>query len=297
MDGQGLSGVESQYDHLVRGAPVELQFLSRRAGPSDPRFARLRSGNPQPGARLELTIDSAIQSLAENYLADQVAASGARRGAAIVLDPFTGEVLALANVDARGSTRLTIGCTIRRLQDAFEPGSTMKGILGAIALEDRRDHARRQIFCENGEWHLAGRTIHDDSRHGWLDLGGIIEVSSNIGAAKIALATRREPIIIEGLRAFGVGRRTGIDLPGESAGLLRPPSTWQPIDLANHGFGQGVAVTPMQLAVAYAAIANGGLVMRPYVVKDAYDAAGRVHPDACAAGAAAARWRPKLRIR
>jgi cell division protein FtsI (penicillin-binding protein 3) len=106
-----------------------------------------------------------------------------------------------------------------------------------------------------------------------LDLGGIIEVSSNIGAAKIALTLGSERYY-EGLRAFGIGSRTGIDLPGEAAGLLSKPAGWKEIDLANHGFGQGVAVTPMQLAVAYAAIANGGNIIRPYVVKAAYDAEG-----------------------
>jgi cell division protein FtsI (penicillin-binding protein 3) len=180
-DGQGLSGVELEYDKLVRGAPVAMQFYHDALGHpilDSPQGLR----NAQPGARLELTIDSSIQSAAENYLSAQVEKSGAARGAAVVLDPFTGEVLALANIEgakAPGRDRLHDTAT----QDAFEPGSTMKGILGAIALQDRAISPNRQIYCENGEWHLAGRTIHDDSRHGWLDLGGIIEVASNIGAA------------------------------------------------------------------------------------------------------------------
>lgn len=271
-DGQGLSGVELQYDRLVRGAPVELQFYHDAFGhPILDSPLGLKSA--QPGARLELTIDSSIQSAAESYLTAQIEKSGARRGAAVVLDPFTGEVLALANVNAaapNGRDRLHDTAT----QDAFEPGSTMKGILGAIALQDRVITPDRRLYCENGEWHLAGRTIHDDSRHGWLDLGGIIEVSSNIGAAKIALALGADRFY-DGLTAFGIGRRSGIDLPGEAAGLLRPPSKWREIELADHGFGQGVAVTPIQLATAYAAIANGGVVMRPYVVKAAYDPSGR----------------------
>ncbi|MFI5353174.1 MAG: penicillin-binding protein [Candidatus Binatales bacterium] len=272
MDGQGLSGIESQYEHLIRGEPLELSFYRDALG--NPILdSPLALGSPEPGARIELTIDSEIQSLAENQLADQVRSSGARRGSAIVLDPFTGEVLALANVGADPSEahdRLHDPA----VEDAFEPGSTMKGILGAIALEDRTITPDSKIFCENGQYEIGRRVIHDHGRHGWLDLGGIIEVSSNIGAAKIALGLGSQHYY-EGLRAFGVGRRSGIDLPGETAGLLRPPSTWEPIDLANHGFGQGVAVTPLQLAVAYAAIANGGLLMRPFVVKNAYDAAGR----------------------
>ncbi|HJU28588.1 MAG TPA: penicillin-binding protein, partial [Candidatus Binataceae bacterium] len=272
MDGQGLSGVELQYDKLVRGEPVELRFYHDALG--HPIFdSPMELKSAEPGARLELTIDATIQAEAENYLAEQVKRSGARRGAAVVLEPFTGEVLALANVAAdRSGTRARLHDVA--VQDVYEPGSTMKGILGAIALQDHVIDPSREIFCENGEWRVGGRMIHDDSRHQWLNLGGIIEVSSNIGAAKIALmlGARR---YYEGLRAFGIGSRTGIDLPGEARGLLRSPSSWREIELADHGFGQGIAVTPIQMASAYAAIANGGVVMRPYVLKAAYDASGR----------------------
>jgi cell division protein FtsI (penicillin-binding protein 3) len=150
----------------------------------------------------------------------------------------------------------------------------MKGILGAVALQDHVIDTTREIYCENGQWHVGGRAIHDDSPHQWLNLGGIIEVSSNIGAAKIALALGSQRFY-QGLAAFGLGRKSGVDLPGEAAGLIRAPSTWRQIELADHGFGQGLAVTPIQLATAYAAIANGGIVMRPFVVRAAYDAGGR----------------------
>ena len=272
MDGQGLSGVELQYDNLIRGEPVELQFYHDALGhPILDSPMALRSA--EPGARLELTIDSAIQSAAENYLAKEIAASGAKRGAAVVLDPFSGEVLALANADANGNADERLHDTA--VQDAFEPGSTMKGLLGAIALDDHVVSTNTLINCEDGQWRLEGRTIHDDSPHLMLDLGGIIEVSSNIGAAKIALKLGAQRFG-HGLYAFGLGRRTGIDLPGEAAGLMRPPSAWGTVGLADHGFGQGIAVTPIQLAVAYAAIANGGVVMRPYVLREADAPDGRV---------------------
>jgi cell division protein FtsI (penicillin-binding protein 3) len=271
MDGQGLSGIELEYDHLIRGEPVVVSFYRDALG--HPIFdSPLALRDPEPGARIELTIDSGIQALAESELADEIRSSGARRGSAIVLDPFTGEVLALANVSADPAElgdRMHDGA----IQDAFEPGSTMKGILGAIALEDRTITPERKIYCEEGEYEIGRRRIHDHGRHGWLDLGGIIEVSSNIGAAKIALELGSQRYY-SGLRAFGIGRKTGIDLAGEAHGRLWPASTWQPIDLANHGFGQGVAVTPIQLAVAYAAIANGGVLIRPYLVKAAYDPEG-----------------------
>ena len=273
MDGQGLSGVELEYDKLIRGEPVQLSFYHDALG--HPILdSPLAIKSSQPGAQVELTIDGRIQSLAENELAQEVETSGAQRGAAIVLDPWSGEVLALANVDAKpdpihGRLHDTA------VQDAFEPGSTMKGLLASIALSNHAITQSEQIYCENGVYHLDGRTIHDDSRHGYLDLAGIIEVSSNIGASKIALRVGAKRFY-DGLRNFGIGRKTGVDLPGEANGLLSKGSTWRQIELANHGFGQGVAVTPMQLAVAYSAIANGGNVVRPYVVKSVSDAEGHV---------------------
>jgi cell division protein FtsI (penicillin-binding protein 3) len=271
VDGQGLSGVELQYDKLVRGEPVGLRFYQDALG-RPILDSPLQLKDPKMGARLELTIDSSIQAEAENYLAGQVAESGATRGTAVIVDPFTGELLALANVaSSRSGLRERLHNTA--VQDAFEPGSTVKGLLGAIALNHRIIDTSRPIYCEQGEWKLAGTTIHDDGRYGWLSLSGIIEVSSNIGAAKLALALgpRR---FYQGIAAFGLGHRTGIDLPGEASGMVRTASTWRKVELANNGFGQGLAVTPVQLVTAYAAIANGGLVLQPYVVKAAYDADG-----------------------
>lgn len=272
MDSQGLSGLELQYDRQLRGEPMLLR-VDRDALGRPILDSPLALRGPQPGARLELTIDAGVQALAETELGDEVRTSGARRGSAVVLDPFSGEVLALATVSAEsegGHDRLHDPA----VQDVFEPGSTAKGILGAIALEDQVLTAGQKIYCEDGQWMVGRRRIHDHSPHQWLDLGGIIKVSSNIGAAKIALrlGARR---YYRGLAAFGLGRPTGIDLPGEAAGLLRRPSSWVAIDLADHGFGQGIAVTAMQLAVAYSAIANGGLVMRPFVVRALYDPQGR----------------------
>ncbi len=268
-DDRGLSGLELGYDRLMRGGPVALREDRDALGHAildTPRALR----DAAPGARLELTIDSQIQGRAEAELASEVKESGARRGIAVVLDPFSGEVLAMASVEGDGRNDRLHNPAV---QDVFEPGSTIKGILAAIALEDRAVTERQKIFCENGGWTLAGKQIHDHGRHQWLDLGGIVEVSSNIGAAKVALTLGAQRYY-RGLRAFGFGRPTGIDLPGESSGIVRPARTWAPIDLANHGFGQGVAVTAIQLASAYGAIANGGVWMRPFVVRAAYDADG-----------------------
>ena len=271
LDGQGLSGVELAYDRQIRGEPLKLRIYHDALG--HPILdSPLALKNSEPGDRVELTIDAGIQSLAETRLAAQVAASGARAGSAIVLDPWSGQVLALANINA-GAVGLHNRLHNAAIQDAFEPGSTMKAVLGSIALQDGTIDTSRRIWCEDGRFQFGRFSIHDDSPHGWLTLPDIIEVSSNIGAAKIALALGTDRYY-RGLRAFGIGSPTGIDLPGEASGLLRHESGWREIDLANHGFGQGIAVTPMQLAIAYAAIANGGMIMRPYVVKAIYSPTG-----------------------
>ena len=269
VDGQGLSGIELQYDNLFRGTPVVLR-VDRDALGHPILDSPLLLKNPEPGARLELTLDAGIQALAEKELGAQLKASGARRGSVVALDPFTGEVLALATASSDGAEQRLHDSVV---QDAFEPGSTIKGILGAIALENRAITPERKIFCNNGAMEIGGQVIHDHGHHQWLDLGQIIEVSTNIGAAKIALALGANRYR-EGLKAFGFGSRTGIDLPGEAEGLLRAPSSWKNLDLASCGFGQGIAVTPIQLATAYAAIANGGQLMRPFLVRAAFDASG-----------------------
>jgi cell division protein FtsI (penicillin-binding protein 3) len=268
-DDQGLSGLELQYDRLVRGGPVALREDRDALGHAI-LDSPLSLRDAAPGARLELTIDSQIQARAESELATEVKQSGARRGIAVVLDPFSGEIMAMASVGANGATDRLHNAAV---QDFFELGSTIKGVLAAIALEDRAVGDHQKLFCENGEWTLGGKQIHDHGRHQWLDLQHIVEVSSNIGAAKIALTLGSERYY-RGLRAFGFGRPTGIDLPGEARGIVRPARTWGEIDLANHGFGQGISVTAVQLASAYGAIANGGVWMRPFVVKAAYDADG-----------------------
>jgi cell division protein FtsI (penicillin-binding protein 3) len=273
LDGQGLSGVELRYDNLIRGGTLKLEFeRDARGHVLLDNLAEFKDA--EQGARVVLTIDAALQTLVERELATSVHLFEAHRGTAVVLDPFTGEVLAMATVENPehpGFERLHTAA----IESSYEPGSTIKGLLAAIALENGIVNTHTKFFCENGQMKIGRFTIHDHGAHGWLDLGEIIAVSSNIGAAKIALAMGAERYF-QGLRAFGLGSPTGIDLPGEAGGLLRPPATWKPIELANQGFGQGLAVTPLQLALAYSAIANGGQLMRPYVVKAAYDSSGRV---------------------
>ncbi|MEA2626655.1 MAG: hypothetical protein QOD06_2700 [Candidatus Binatota bacterium] len=275
IDSQGLEGVELVYDAYLRGEPrivgVERDALGRR-------IARANGDGPPRGADVELTLDLPLQYVAERELERQVEETRALGGLVLALDPWTGEVLTLAQSPSfdpnRPGSAAPAERRLRAVADAFEPGSTMKGMLAAAAIEEGVVSIRESIFCEEGRYHVGRRTIHDHHPYGLLSLPRVFQVSSNIGAAKIGErlgAERYEKY----LRAFGFGTRTGIDLPGEQPGMLRRAAEWRAIDLATASFGHGVAVTPLQLATAYAAVANGGLLLRPYVVSRVTSESGR----------------------
>ncbi|MGH7803363.1 MAG: penicillin-binding transpeptidase domain-containing protein, partial [Candidatus Binatia bacterium] len=215
-------------------------------------------------------LDVALQYVAERELDRQVTASRAKGGLVIVLDPKTGEILALAQNPSFDPNRARVGdgdrWRNRAITDAFEPGSTMKGLLAAASLEARTARLDERLFCEEGAYKIGRRTINDHHPHGWLTFPEVFHLSSNICAAKLGarLGVDRYASFLE---AFGIGSRTGIDLAGEQAGIVRPRAAWKPIDLATASFGHGIALTPMQLATAYAALANEGVRMRPYLVK------------------------------
>jgi cell division protein FtsI (penicillin-binding protein 3) len=284
VDSQGLGGLERRYDKLVRGTAEEVEVARDAHG-----RVFYKGGvdeRPLDGSRVELTIDVGVQTVVERELAAGVVAAGARAGAAIVMDPATGEVLALANYPTFNPNdpgdRTTRGWKDRSrnrvLTDPYEPGSTYKGILAAAALDRGVVRPGDNMFCENGSYPYANKVIHDVHPHGWLTMAEAIKFSSNICATKIADRLGKERYY-QYLRDFGFGARTGLDLPGEEPGLLRNVSTWARIDLATHSFGQGVSVTPVQLAAAFGAIANGGTLMRPFVVRRIVAADGTVLQD------------------
>ena len=163
----------------------------------------------------------------------------------------------------------------RNITDVFEPGSTFKTFLLAAALEEGVTSPKDVFFCENGTYSVGGRVIHDTHKYGWLSLSEIIKVSSNIGASKVGKKLGRGKYH-HYLKSFGFGSKTGIDLPGEISGFLPGPQHWSEIGLANISFGQGVSLTALQLTNALSAIANGGALMRPYVVKAVLDHEGTV---------------------
>ena len=277
-DSQGLEGVEMHYDNYLRGesgsSVVERDALGRRVLVQGVETLQI-----PPGSDLQLTLDTSIQHLAERELDATAAKYRAKAGIAIVVEPFTGEILALANYPFFNPNNFTRQSSNqwrnRAVTDSFEPGSTFKTILAAAALEEGVVGKEDLFFCENGKYAYGGKIIHDTHEHGWLPFAKIIQYSSNIGVTKVAekLGKERYAKYIE---KFGFGQPTGIDLPGEATGAVRRAEKWAAIDLATHAFGQGISVTPIQLVMAYGAVANGGFLMRPFVVKRAVGADGRL---------------------
>ena len=271
-DAQGLAGLERRFDKEIRGQSLRIAVDRDARGRE---FLRTGLADaPTQGARVELTLDSEIQALTERELAAGVSGAKAAAGAAVVLDPMTGEVLALANYPTFNPNDRTDWANPRHkdrmrnrvLTDPYEPGSTFKSVLAAGALEAGLVKPTERFFCENGAWRVGKWTVHDSHPHGWLSFAEVIQFSSNIGAAKVGDRLGRERYG-SWLHSFGFGQRTGVELPDESPGIMRDEKSWARIDLLTQSFGQGISATPMQMAVAYAAIANGGQLMRPFIVR------------------------------
>ena len=278
VDSQGLEGIELLYDHDLRGVGQSLN-MGRDAHGRHMLTEATWQPLPRQGARVDLTIDASLQQVTETELAAAVAAHRARAGVAVVMQPSTGEILALANVPSLDPNDLTSATVERRrnrvVTDSYEPGSTFKGVLAAAAIEAGVVRPDDRLFCENGHYAVGRRVVHDHEPYGWLTFTDVIKHSSNIGAGKVGERLGAERLA-SAIEAFGFGVPTRIDLPGEVTGIVRPRSKWARINVVTTSFGQGIAVTPMQLLRAYAAIANGGQLMRPYVVRRVVGADGTV---------------------
>ncbi|WP_455377670.1 peptidoglycan D,D-transpeptidase FtsI family protein [Petrachloros mirabilis] len=278
MDGQGLEGLERQYDSDLHGEKrvtiLQRDALGRTVFPKG-----LSEQAPVPGQALTLTIDEVIQYIAEKELEEAVNQAHAKAGTIIVMEPQTGAILALAvspRFDPNNVAALTPDrWRNRALTDSYEPGSTMKVIVAAAALEEKVMKPGSMIFGENGRMAIANTTIHDHEKIGWMTFSQMLQKSSNIGAAKTGMLLG-EQRLYRYLQAFGFGLRTEIDLPGEVGGLLKAPKEWGRRSLASISMGQEIGVTPLQLVSAVAAIANDGVLMRPYVVSEVRDHAGRI---------------------
>ncbi|MDY6861985.1 MAG: penicillin-binding protein, partial [Thermodesulfobacteriota bacterium] len=224
-------------------------------------------------------LDSNIQYIVERELQKTVKKYNAKSGTVIVIHPQTGEILAMAskpsyNPNNPGKSKPQHK-KIRAINDCFEPGSTFKVFLLAGALEDEIITPQDILFCENGRFRYGGRIINDVHKHKWLSVSKIIAFSSNIGATKIGEKLGKERLYYY-IKKLGFGDRTGIDLPGETCGIVYAPSRWSKVRLATTSFGQGISVTSIQIAAALSAIANGGMLMKPYIVKEIRDKNGNI---------------------
>lgn len=276
VDG-GLEGIERAWDATLAGtagkAVVGLDGLGREIVTQQVLRA------PEPGHGVMLTLDANIQYAAERGIDAAYRRTGAKSAMAIVLDPRTGDVLAIAlrptfNPNTFRDVPRPDVWRNRAITDPFEPGSTFKAILAAAALNEGVVHPDDRIFAENGAIRIARTTIHDWKKYGWLTFSEVLERSSNIGSIKVGLALGASRYH-RYMTAFGFGAPTGVGLSGESRGVLRDPERWSALSLPTLSIGQEVSVTGLQLVAAFGAIANGGRLMQPRLVRAVFDARGR----------------------
>jgi cell division protein FtsI (penicillin-binding protein 3) len=279
IDQRGLEGLELLLNGMLRGQPGWRQTLRDAKGDLllGPWTTQTE---PLDGFDLVLTIDSVVQQAAEEALAWGVKKYHAKGGSVIVMDPASGEMLAIANepsYDPNEPAEAAVEARRNRaVTDMFEPGSIFKMVTAAALLEEGRVRPEDTFFCEQGSWPtVAGHVLHDHTPHGLLSFHDVIRLSSNIGTAKAAQRLAPEELY-RYIQAFGFGRTTGIDVPGEVSGMVPPPRHWWKVSMYNIPIGQGIAVTPIQLAVMTSVIANGGLRVAPHLVQRIQTADGRV---------------------
>ncbi len=269
-DGEGLEGVEKAWDESLQGESMRVPSLR------DARGAHLLGAGPAPervleGARVELTIEQGLQNTAERALVQAVQQARAASGMAVAIDPATGEILALATAPLLNpNSPRKEDLRNRAVLDAFEVGSTAKAIVLSRALDEGAITPTSSIFCENGSWAVGKHVIHDHKGLGWVPPARVMAASSNIGAAKVGQKLGRDRLQ-QAFLAFGFGERTQVGIPGEPRGQIPFPKA--EISLANMSFGQGLTATPLQITVAMAAIANRGVLMKPWIVRRVVDPA------------------------
>jgi len=274
IDEKGLGGLEHLYNRELAGRPRQIMSQRDALRREVRRLMGENTAYPR-GADLYLTLDEWLQYIAEKELAAQVEATRAKNGVVIIMQPHTGDILAMAhypffNPNDFRNTAQQVWQRNRTATDPVEPGSTFKLIMAAASLEEHTVRPNEMFFCENGLMVRNGRRIRDHEPYGWLRFAEIIEHSSNI--CTIKLGERLSPFMLyQYIRRFGFGEKTMVDLPGEDAGQLRPPQQWSRFSHASLAIGQEIAVTPIQLVTAYAAVANGGRLMRPRMVERIVD--------------------------
>src|SRR6266536_1961530 len=267
LDGAGLGGVEQTYNEMVTGEPGRV-FLEKDSNGKAYESFEIPA---KTGQTIILTIDQSIQYRAEQALANAVSQSRAKSGTAIVLNPRTGEILALANAPTFDPNSVgTAKPEVRSnwaLQNVYEPGSTFKIIAFSAAIEKGLVTPDGRIDCQMGSITVAGRLIHDHHSFGTLTISEALAKSSNVAAIKLALRVGNDTMY-DYITRFGFGSRTGIELPGETPGLLRPVSRWQASSIGSIAIGQEIGITPLQMAAAFGALANNGVRVAPHLVRE-----------------------------
>jgi cell division protein FtsI (penicillin-binding protein 3) len=276
LDGYGLEGIEFAYDRYLRGSDNNLTVFKDALGQVFDE--KQKSNGPADGHNIILTIDSTVQYIAENALAESFKDYPAKSGIAIVMEPQTGAVLAMAQIplfNPNAYTDFNKGVWRNRaITDPFEPGSTMKIFSAAAAIESGNIKADDIFYCEKGSYKVGKNVVHDIKKFGWLSLQQIIKYSSNIGAVKVSEKLGPEKLYLM-FRRFGFGEKTGIDSPGETAGSLNDYKSWTTVDTGSIAFGYGISVSALQLITAVSAIANDGILMKPYFVQAITDESGQ----------------------
>jgi cell division protein FtsI (penicillin-binding protein 3) len=272
-DGAGLEGVELLENEYLTG--VKIQQRKYRDGRGREIAEKMIAPDALRGADIYLTIDRNLQFIAEQEIEKAWAESHARRAMAVIQDPNTGEILAMAVRPNYDPASFSGGGSLRNpaVADIFEPGSTFKLVTVAAGLEENIVKPDDTIWCENGKYAVAGHTIKDHEKKGTITVRQIMECSSNIGTAKIGQKLGRDKLY-EYVRQFGFSSLSGVDLPGEARGLLKDPENWSALSVPIISFGQEIGATALQVINAYSAIANGGMLLEPRVVKEIKSSSG-----------------------
>lgn len=272
LDNAGLDGIELNYDKYLKGEPGWALFLR------DARQKKLDIWEkmilPKDGFDVILTIDDVIQFIAERELEKVYKATHAKGATIVIMDPHTGAILALANRptfdlnEYRQSPKENM--RNRAIADMFEPGSVFKIVTASAVIDEGKVSEEQTFFCENGSYRIAGHVLHDHTSHGFLSFREVIEQSSNIGTCKIAQILGQDSLY-QYVKKFGFGDKSGIDMLGEISGVIKEPRFWSKTSISAVPMGQEVGVTALQLTAAISVIANGGNLMKPYVVKEIKD--------------------------
>ncbi len=273
IDERGLEGIEYYYEQYLKGKSGRRSLLRDAKQRMLPAF-ETEFIPAVDGYNLVLTIDQIIQHIVEEELEKAYVQTKAKGASVVVMDPVNGEILAMANRPDYDLNYFKAALPEERrnraITDFFEPGSTFKIITASAALEENLVSLDEKFFCENGAYRISRHTLHDHKPHGELTFVEVITKSSNIGVVKVAQKLQ-EKLLYKYIEKFGFGKLTGIDLPGEVSGMLRPPDKWSKLSIAAIPIGQEIAVTLLQMARALSVIANGGYLVTPRIVQKIVD--------------------------